>query len=97
MKQKLALGALITSAALTMSGKIDINFMPQTNIYQTSDRGKQQVQTHKTLCDRKREFTDHGNHVCEYTCREGDQKTLYMTYYSNTIQCRDTVETEVKP
>lgn len=94
MKQKLALGALITSAAITMSGKIDINLMPQTVVY---ERPAVRQQHYKTLCDRTREFTDHGKHVCEYKCREGDQKTLYMTYYSSSMQCRDVVETELKP
>lgn len=96
MKQKLALGALITSAALTMSGKIDINFMPQTVVYESGSQFSKPVQSYKTLCDRTKEFTDHGKHVCEYQCREGDQKTLYMTYYSSTMQCKDTVETEIK-
>jgi hypothetical protein len=94
MKQKLALGALATSVALTMSGKIDINLMPQTVVY---EKPAVQHRNYKTLCDRTREFTDHGKHVCEYKCRDGDQKTLFMTYYSSSMQCRDVVETELKP
>ena len=94
MKQKLALGALVTSAAITMSGKIDINLMPQTVVY---ERPAARQQNYKTLCDRTREFIDRGKHVCEYQCREGDKKTLYMTYYSSAMQCRDVVETEIKP
>jgi hypothetical protein len=93
MKQKLAFTAVAVSAAITMSGKIDINLMPQTVVY---ERPAVQRQNYKTLCDRTREFNDRGKHVCEYKCREGDQKTLYMTYYSSSMQCRDVVETEIK-